>query len=173
VPPPPVPPTGGGGGGGGGPRSPGGHGGVSPYEPAPVYDWLGGALSSFGDTIRSLGLGTVGSVDCYVNDNCRLANIAYDVGPLGQTDDAGWYGTWTRRSLSVSQTAAEGIVGGYGLRGIAALSHFRHFRWLNHNRFLRIGPSHFPGRGAPGASKHVPQVRLGSGKQWWKHWRVP
>jgi hypothetical protein len=166
-----TPPGGGDGGAGGG--GGGGRGPTSPYTQQPIFDWIGGATSSFGDSIRSIGLGVVGSVDCYLTDNCHLADMAYDVGPLGQTDGAGWYGTWTRRSLSVSETAIEGAVGGYGFRGLSALSRFRTFGWLNHNRYLRIGPSHFPGRGAAGASRHVPQVRIGAGNRWWSHWRLP
>jgi hypothetical protein len=172
--------TGGGGGGGGGGGSGGGGGGAgggrgatAPYAQPPIFNWIGGAMSSFGDSISSIGLGAVGSVDCLATGDCEMAVLAYDLGPLGQTDGAGWYSAWTRRSLSVSETAMEGVVGGYGLRGVSALSRLRYFRWLNHNRYLRIGPSHFPGRGAPGASRHVPQVRIGTGNRWWSHWRLP
>lgn len=79
--------------------------------------------------------------------------------------EAGEETVWTAASLLASTAA---------LRGAAWASKFRHFRWLNQNRYLRIGQGHYPGRGRPGASRHLPQVRIGSGRRsWWNHWRIP
>jgi len=68
------------------------------------------------------------------------------------------------------QDAAIGcVMGAVGLRVGGEFSRFRIFRWLNHNRYIRIGKNRLGGRtGLRG-------VRIGSEAwrdKWWSHWRL-
>jgi len=66
----------------------------------------------------------------------------------------------------IAGTVTPGLGGAAALRGAAALSRFSSLRFLNQNRYLRIGPGNIPG-GRPftlGAGRKVPSLRIGNGR---------
>ena len=78
-----------------------------------------------GDSIRSIGLGAFGSADCLVTGNCRLANLAAEINPLGQTENSDgftYYGT--RGALVLSGTAVSAATYGLGVEALAAQGYY-------------------------------------------------
>ena len=64
---------------------------------------------------------------------------------------------------AISREAFYSVV---ALRGVAALSSYKWFRFLNQNRYLRIGKGNIP-KGRPfthGPGQNVPTLRIGNGK---------
>ena len=71
-----------------------------------------------------------------------------------------------RISQGFGEVSREALYTAAGLRGAAALSSLKHFRFLNQNRYIRIGKGNIP-RGRPftdGPGQNVPTLRIGNGK---------
>ena len=74
------------------------------------------------------------------------------------------------RKIGIASSFCIAPVG--GTRGLAALSSFRPFRFINHNRYIRIGKGNIP-KGKPltdGPGQGVPTMRIGNKKpSVWNH----
>lgn len=71
-----------------------------------------------------------------------------------------------RISQGFGEVSREALYTAAGLRVAAALSSLKHFRFLNQNRYIRIGKGNIP-RGRPftdGPGQNVPTLRIGNGK---------
>jgi len=85
-------------------------------------------------------------------------------GIWGWLDDPETVDKVDRVAKGVAEAA---ILTACGIGPAAHLSKLRYLRWLNHNRYIRIGPGKWPG-----VQGRVPTVRIGTGKKWWSHWRL-
>jgi uncharacterized protein RhaS with RHS repeats len=95
----------------------------------------------------------------------------------GKVSEYGAAGKWSKRFAGISREAALSVA---SLRGAAWFGKTKAGYWLNHNRYLRIGPGNIP-KNAPmslGPGQKVPTLRTGNFKPApWNHFdlrmRIP
>lgn len=105
-------------------------------------------------------------------DMYSTADFREDWGIDGGVDE----GSGTYQVSKVVGQVEGAFTGGVATaKGLAKLSNFQSFRWLNQNRYLRFGP----GKPGPGLTK-VDMMRIGPSpwniatktRAWWTHWRI-
>ncbi len=152
--------------------------GYAVHDPINLIDPDGEAPSlpqGFVDAVTGFGDGVFSAVTFGYGD---LESIRDAAGIDGGVDEcSGAYGGFN----TAGRYVGAGAVGGAALKGLAALSKFNALRFLNQNRWLRVGA----GKPGPGQAK-VPMLRVGPSpwntrnaagaysatKTWLTHWRI-